>query len=1434
MILKSSTPEVRRGFGAMFEEAKSKLDALQHAMGSVLPSMPGLPVAKYFDIAMGVDFHESIAPPSPLLPVPQMGMVFDIMGAMMNCISTVVPKPEAPKVVEVDGEQVVQEAPITVSNICKMLVHSMKPSVQVHGQWVANAGTSIQHLPGVFLHTSPVIKPMASSEMWMGSSTVLMDGGPCSTQFHPALSCNLVGMPAPIRALKPSKPKVSLMAPTSMLLTITSVGKPVWVGGPPIIDLFQLAMQLGLKGMGKLWKKVGDKFQGLIDRIKSKNPKLGAILQPVKCRLFGEPVDAATGRVYSTNTDIELNGVLPFLWERTYYSDAQVKGALGYNWHHSYEMGLYDMGNGYATLRLSDGRETVVPLVALAEEYYDRKEQHTFTRDALGYLLIDATGLRYRFNGTKNREGFQMLSEIATAEGFNIRFAYNHKGDLERITDSRGQVLHVENTPEGFISKIYTLTEKEQVIDLIQYRYDKAGNLAWVKDVLGGEKQFFYKGHLLVKLINQTGQCFYWEYEGKGDGDDAKCVHTWGSAGVLEYHTQYLPGHTITRNSYGATTHYFYDQKHLIYKIIDENGGVTHQVYNAFEEIELITDPEGLTQKYTYNDYGKLLSVENTNGQKAFYKYDQAQNLIEATSFAGKKVGFKYDHWHRIVEKTFADGSTMLYTYEDEHLKSITDSKGNSYYLHFDKRHQLIQLLYPNETFHQWRYDDLGNVISERDAKGNYTYYQYDKAGNVILLKEPDGNTHHFEYDTSYNLIAARDEQHQVFLGYGPLGVLTSRTQNGRTVRFKYNKELQLTSIINEAGETYRFELDPMGNVLSEEGFDGIIRRYERDQNARVTKILRPENKWTSFAYDGVGNLIEEQHSDGSWSAFKYDNDGLLIAALNPDVNTKLTRNALGQIVQETQNEHQVNYKYNQYGELIHLESSLGAAVDLSYTPMGQLASMEANGWQSRIEYDATGLEIQRELSGGVQVHTHRDGYGRVNHQSVKTRNIEQSRKRYNWSQGNQLKSLINELTGNRVDFEYDAWDNLVSAEYSHRKELTTVYKCPDAIGNLFETPQQKDRKYKSSQLQYDGKWYYYYDGEGNLIQKSPNQWYDRKKPQEWHTGCWQYEWNANGSLQSVTRPDGRTIAFKYDALGRRISKRYRNRETLFVWSGNVPLHELHQEDNTTQEVITWLFEGFVPVAKIVDEQKYSIVSDYLGKPFQAYDSEGELVWAAEHNIYGKVKTLKGDKTFIPFRQLGQYEDIEIDLYYNRFRYYDCHTGTYISQDPIGLLGGMVFYGYVQDVNSWVDVFGLAGGMIGATVTIIAKTNVGTTIVTSSSGNSAHAEINGLKRLKELEALEGADVYIKDVKGHFINGIDKDVQVCANCRHNMFQILIKGGANSVTIPRLGGEAITIQRKDFEKVQNATGEVLKEYEGTRLFKKRSDASFNALENKKHHH
>ena len=115
-----------------------------------------------------------------------------------------------------------------------------------------------------------------------------------------------------------------------------------------------------------------------------------------------------------------------------------------------------------------------------------------------------------------------------------------------------------------------------------------------------------------------------------------------------------------------------------------------------------------------------------------------------------------------------------------------------------------------------------------------------------------------------------------------------------------------------------------------------------------------------------------------------------------------------------------------------------------------------------------------------------------------------------------------------------------------------------------------------------------------------------------------------------------------------------------------------------------------MPSAKLVGKEKYSIISDYIGKPTHAYNSVGDLVWSAEYDIYGDLRNFEGDKHFIPFRQLGQYEDVETGLYYNRFRYYSPETGTYISQDPIGLAGGNPnIYSYVANVNLFVDVFGL-------------------------------------------------------------------------------------------------------------------------------------------------
>ncbi|MFL0114052.1 hypothetical protein V2594_14600, partial [Tenacibaculum maritimum] len=38
----------------------------------------------------------------------------------------------------------------------------------------------------------------------------------------------------------------------------------------------------------------------------------------------------------------------------------------------------------------------------------------------------------------------------------------------------------------------------------------------------------------------------------------------------------------------------------------------------------------------------------------------------------------------------------------------------------------------------------------------------------------------------------------------------------------------------------------------------------------------------------------------------------------------------------------------------------------------------------------------------------------------------------------------------------------------------------------------------------------------------------------------------------------------------------------------------------------------------------------YKSIPIQAYDARGNIVWECELDIYGKVRNLHGEKTFIP------------------------------------------------------------------------------------------------------------------------------------------------------------------------------------------------------------
>ena len=63
---------------------------------------------------------------------------------------------------------------------------------------------------------------------------------------------------------------------------------------------------------------------------------------------------------------------------------------------------------------------------------------------------------------------------------------------------------------------------------------------------------------------------------------------------------------------------------------------------------------------------------------------------------------------------------------------------------------------------------------------------------------------------------------------------------------------------------------------------------------------------------------------------------------------------------------------------------------------------------------------------------------------------------------------------------------------------------------------------------------------------------------------------------------------------------------------------------NPPKNLITWVFEegSFVPMAKMQDGKSYSIVTDHLGTPCEAYDEAGKKVWECELDIYGNREAL--------------------------------------------------------------------------------------------------------------------------------------------------------------------------------------------------------------------
>ncbi len=258
-----------------------------------------------------------------------------------------------------------------------------------------------------------------------------------------------------------------------------------------------------------------------------------------------------------------------------------------------------------------------------------------------------------------------------------------------------------------------------------------------------------------------------------------------------------------------------------------------------------------------------------------------------------------------------------------------------------------------------------------------------------------------------------------------------------------------------------------------------------------------------------------------------------------------------------------------------------------------------------------------------------------------------------------------------------------------------------DAAGNPLEGSAEKVTHNRLTQL--NGiRWRY--DVHGRTLEKDNGQ-------TRWH-----YRYDGEHRLTEViSKPRDRNrpqtqVSFRYDPLGRRISKTRRQMlggqptgkpvTIRFVWEGFRLLQEVHGD-----VPLTYVYsdqDSYDPLARIDGVDAPEIFWFHCqpnGTPKRMTDSEGQVRWEGVNSAWGKL--LRESETQVSgysqnLRMQGQYLDRETGLHYNLFRYYDPDCGRFTQQDPIGLAGGINLYQYAPNALGWVDPWG--GGVVSVSV----------------------------------------------------------------------------------------------------------------------------------------
>lgn len=762
------------------------------------------------------------------------------------------------------------------------------------------------------------------------------------------------------------------------------------------------------------------------------------------------------------------------------------------------------------------------------------------------------------------------------------------------------------------------------------FEYDTGGNLLRQYDAIGDmvTNTWFASGQLqTTKDARNFTSSFTYTPEGflatKTVPDVGSTTRTW------TYTYTELGWLKTEQNPVQPQSQFFQDINGNTNKVIDPAGRTFLKVFDANGNLVTDTDAKGQQTLYTYDNADQRLTMQqrdHTVAAPRIWNYSYTLRgeplFVRDPSLTSptNTVTYEYDDAGRRTKETDANGNFSTVSYDAVgNVRFATDKEGR----------QLEQ-----------RYDSLNRVITSIDPEGNTTSTAYDNAGRIDTITNPRGNVSRHEYDGRARLIKWTDPE-------------------GFIWRYAYDGNANILDITDANGGHYLMTYGPRNERLTEQNQDLKTWTYTYDELLRLQTQTDPSNIVRTVFYDDASRVDTIGFSTGRSTIFFYDdnNNPTEIRRIVSGVTTKttLTYDSMDRVLtaKDTFNKI-VTYTYDAANRLKTTQYPGGQTLTRGYDPAGRLTTL--TDWAtptarvSTFTYDKVGRLKTHAYPNGITTALGYDNAGRVTTLNQgPTANPSQVALSYAYDRNGNKTS---EQKKGVLDWQPGSGAGQVA-------EFDETY-TPTAAGRLVSSTDSKNANRNTT---------YAYSESGNMTSATSAA----------VSTTFSYDEDNRVTQLSYTAPPlaTQTVANRYDALGRRISRTLTAGgppvETRYVLDLIGGMERILCDTDSSGTIMTRYVHGPDGLGYKEDAATSAITcyhADAMGNILRLTDGTGASVADYTYNPYGRVLVTTGAAAN-PYRFVGSQGVTEEfpNLYFMRARYYSAEAGVFLSVDPVKNIG---------------------------------------------------------------------------------------------------------------------------------------------------------------------